>query len=356
MIDRQPFGCVDGSPVERITLAHSGKTAVSLSNFGATILSIQTPDHIGKTDDIVLGYDTLTEYLADTQYFGCMVGRCANRIAGGNLMVDGKRYLLSTNDGKHHLHGGDCGFNKRVWNIADLSYSRNPAVTFAYVSPDGEEGYPGNLSVRVTYALDADDQLNIDVRAETDHATAVNIANHAYFNLAGQASADCCGHILTIHANDFLPVDGDIIPTGVIASVKDTPMDFTRNAVIGDRLGIEFEQTRLAGGFDHNWVLNKSRGEFRLAATAACPVSGRILAVSTTQPGLQFYSGNFLDGTVCGKAKTRYGRHAGFCLEAQGFPDAVNQPRFPSTILKPGETYRQLTQYRFSVYDPNQEE
>ena len=359
MIDRQPFGEADGVPVETFSLYRPDSTIVTVTNYGATIIAIRTPDRNGLWDDIILGYDTLKGYLQDTQYFGCMVGRCANRIGRGILFVDGVRYRLGINNGMHHLHGGHKGFNKHVWKVAEIRDREEPSVTFTYASADGEEGYPGRLQAHVTYSLSTDHELSIGVRARTDRATAVNLANHAYFNLGGQGSPHCLDHIVTLNADHYLPVSGDILPRGEIASVSGSPMDLTRGAVIGDRLREEDEQLRFAGGFDHNWVVRRiqgGEGDLVPAASALCGRTGRKLEVWTTQPGIQFYTGNFLNGTVHGKGNVPYDRHAGFCLEAQGFPDAPNRPQFPSVILKPGQTYRQTTQYRFYTTRPVDQE
>jgi aldose 1-epimerase len=304
------------------------------------------PDNKGKIGDVILGFDTLKGYLDGHPYFGSNAGRVANRIAKGRFALDGKEYKLATNNGPNSLHGGLKGFDKVVWHAGPAS-ADGPSVVFNYRSPDGEEGYPGNLDVSILYTLTHSNELRVVYRAVTDKPTPVNLAHHSYFNLAGPASGDVLGHEVTIFADKYTPVDETLIPTGKIESVKGTPLDFTTPHTIGERIG---ELKGDPGGYDHNFVLRSGGSKTpELAARVYEPKSGRVLEVLTTEPGLQFYTGNFLDGKLTGRGGVVYKKHAGFCMEAQHFPDAVNRPEFPSVILKPGQTYTQTTVYRFST-------
>ena len=322
---------------------------MDITNFGAAVVSLKVPDRHGKTDDVVLGYDDLDGYLHDKSYFGATVGRYANRIAHGKFTLNGTTYTLAKNDGENHLHGGVRGFNKVVWEAKDVSIAGAAALQLNYLSKDGEEGYPGNLSVQVTYTLTNNNELKIDYSATTDKDTVVNLTHHSYFNLAGQGKGDILQHQLLLHASRFTPVDATLIPTGEIRSVKGTPLDFASATAIGSRIGQDDEQLKLGHGYDHNFVLDGgTEGAPVLAAQVYEPSSGRVMEVWTTQPGVQFYSGNFLDDTIRGKSGSTYRRRAAFCLETQHFPDSPNKPNFPSTILKPGSQFKSSTTYKFS--------
>lgn len=342
-IMKKHFGKVDGKDVWLYTLTNSNGIRVRITNYGGIITAIYTPDKFGTTGDVVLGYDSLNGYLANSPYFGAIVGRFANRIAAGKFSLDGKTYHLAINNGKNTLHGGLKGFDKVVWDARAFSDStKNVGLVLTYLSKDGEEGYPGNLSVQVTYTLNEDNELITKIEAETDKPTPVNLCNHTYFNL-NSADTNVLGHILTLVAERFTEVNDDLIPTGNLPSVMGTAMDFNTSEAIGERIG------RVKGGYDHNYVLTKRPGELVLAAQLYDPSSGRQVEVLTTQPGIQFYSGNFLDGSITGKGGKVYNKHYGLCLETQHFPDSPNQPSFPSTILKPGEKFSETTIYRFSV-------
>ncbi|MGD0651178.1 MAG: aldose epimerase family protein [Verrucomicrobiia bacterium] len=344
-LQKKPFGkLADGSPVTLFTLRNAGRLKAAVMNYGATLVSLEAPDRKGRPADIVLGFDTLEDYVTrNGPYFGCIVGRYANRIAKGRFTMDGVSYKLATNNGPNHLHGGLKGFDKVYWQ-AEASEGREPSVKFTYLSRDGEEGYPGNLLVTVVYTLTDQNELRIKYTAKTDKATPVNLTNHAYFNLAG--TGDVLAHELTITGDRYLPVDDTLIPTGEIRPVKGTPMDFTRPMGIGSRFA---ELGGDPGGYDHCYVLQNDGRKPALAAHIHDPESGRILEVHTTEPGMQLYTGNFLDDSIKGKGGHAYPRHAGFCLETQHFPDSVNQPKFPSVILRPGQGYSQKTSFRFGV-------
>jgi aldose 1-epimerase len=348
-ITRQVFGATaDGAAIEIYTLARPGGLEARIMTYGGTLVSLQAPDSAGQRADVVLGFDSLAPYLAGQPFFGALIGRFCNRIAGGRFRLNGVEYTLAQNDGPNHLHGGPQGFDKVIWRTAPGADAGAPTLELAYLSRDGEEGYPGNLDVAVVYTLTADNALRIDYQAATDQDTLVNLTNHSYFNLAG--AGDVLAHELMIPAERFLPVDGHLIPTGERRPVHGTPMDFTRPAAIGAHIHDDDQQLRLAsGGYDHTWVLDKAAGALGLAAEVYDPASGRVLEVFTTQPGVQFYTGNFLDGSLTGKGGRVYQKHHGFCLETQHFPDSPNQPDFPSTVLKPGEIYRQTTIFRCSA-------
>jgi aldose 1-epimerase len=304
------------------------------------------PDRNGKLADVVLGFENLEGYLGGHPYFGAATGRVANRIAKAKFTLDEKEYKLAANNGPNTLHGGIKGFDKVVWRASDSSGPAGPAVKMAYLSPDGEEGFPGNLSVTVTYTVTADNALRIDYAATTDKPTPVNITNHSYFNLAGPAAGSVLGHELMLTADLYTPVDDTLIPTGEITSVQGTPLDFTRPATLGSRIA---ELKGEPGGYDHNYVLRSGGKELALAARVTEPASGRILEMFTTEPAVQLYTANFLDGTLKGKHEVVYKKQQAFCLEAQHYPDSANQPKFPSTILRPGSTYTQTTIYKFSA-------
>ena len=344
-ITRSSFGTVAGQNVEIFTLRNSRGIEIKATNYGAIITSIMTPDRSGRPGDIVLGYDTLDGYLKDSPYFGAVVGRYGNRIAKGRFTLDGHTYTLAINNGPNHLHGGLKGFDKVVWEAEPLKGKNG--VSFSRKSPDGEEGYPGNLDVRITYELTDRDELVVDYHATTDKATPLNLTQHSYFNLAGEG--DILGHQLMIAADRYTPVDATLIPTGELAPVEGTPFDFRTPTAIGARIDQPNEQLKNGGGYDHNWVLNRKEAGRQLAARVVEPKSGRTLGISTTEPGVQFYSGNFLDGTIRGKGGRVYQRRSGFCLETQHFPDSPNQPKFPPTILRPGATYSTQTVFAFGV-------
>ena len=347
-INSQPFGEVDGKPVEVYTLSNESGASVSITNYGATVTKLIVPDKDGKMGDVVLGFDTVAEYVEKSPYFGCIAGRYANRIAKGKFTLDGKEYTLAINNGPNALHGGLKGFDKQIWSASIGNDGSNPTLSLSYTSPDGEEGYPGNLATTVTYTWTQDNALHIDYKATTDAPTVLNLTNHSYFNLAGEGSKTVLDHKLQINAEHYNPIDPTSIPTG-IAPVKGTPFDFTTATVIGERIDQENEQLKNGIGYDHNFVMKDSRdGKMGVAAIVTEATSGRILTVSTTEPGIQFYSGNFLDGPA-GKGGKIYNHRSALCLESQTFPDSPNQKEFPSPILRPGETYTQTTIYQLSV-------
>jgi aldose 1-epimerase len=344
---REPFGTApDGKPVERYTLTNANGIELKAMSYGGIITSLRVPDRSGKMDDIVLGFNRLDGYLKDPPYFGAIIGRYGNRIGKGQFALDGKTYKLATNNGPNHLHGGNKGFDKVVWKVEPVGQN---GLAFSRVSPDGEEGYPGNLQVRVTYTLTDKNELIVDYRASTDKATPVNLTQHSYFNLAGQASGDILGHELTLQADRYTPVDDTLIPTGELAPVDGTPFDFRKSTAIGARINNDDPQLKAGKGYDHNWVLNRSGNGLQPAARVVEPKTGRTLEIATTEPGIQFYSGNFLDGTITGKGGAVYKHRTGFCLETQHFPDSPNQPKFPTTTLRPGAEYRTQTVFTFGV-------
>jgi len=349
-VERKPFGKTPaGEFVELFTFTRAGAPTVAITNLGGHIVSILAPDRAGRAVDVTLGYRDFAGYLGDTSYFGSIVGRYANRIAKGRFTLDGKTYSLATNNGPNSLHGGPTGFQKRVWTPKVVSGKDGDALELTYVSKDGEEGYPGTLTAKVVYSLREDGGLAIDYSATTDAPTVVNLTNHAYFNLAGEGEGTILGHEMQIEADAYTPVDATLIPTGERRPVEGTPLDFRKPVAIGARIDAADEQLKAGGGYDHNYVLRGTMGELRLAARVVEPKSGRVLEMLTTEPGVQFYSGNFLDGKVVGKSGKPYGRRSAFCLEAQHFPDSPNQPGFPPVVLRPGQTYRQTTVYRCTV-------
>lgn len=339
----------DGREVEEYTLTNRVGVTAQIINYGATVRSLRVPDRNGKMDDVVLGYDSVQGYVDGTAYFGAIVGRYGNRIGRGRFQLDGKQYQLTINDGENHLHGGKTGFNKVLWDAKILSDSAEPSLQLQYVSLDGEEGYPGTVTLKVTYTLTDKNELRIEYEGTTDQPTILNPTHHSYFNLSGSFGNTVLGHLLSIEADGITPVDKGLIPTGQIASVANTPMDFRTPVAIGARINDPSEQLVFGKGYDHNWVLRDGDGGVRKAAEVYEPTRGRLMIVSTDQPGLQFYSGNFLDGTVKGKNGIAYQHRAGLCLEAQVFPDAPNKPHFPAATLRPGQTYRQITIYQFSA-------
>lgn len=346
-ITQENFGTVDGVPVELYTLAGSGGLTARIMTYGGTVVSLHAPDREGRPADVVLGFPTLEGYLAKQPYLGALIGRFGNRIAGGRFELNGRTYTLASNESPNHLHGGLRGFDKAIWRATPDADTDAPSLGLSHLSRDGDEGYPGNLDVSVVYTITADNALRLDYRATTDQDTVLNLSNHTYFNLAG--GGDVLAQEIAIPADRFLPVDDALIPTGERRPVSGTPMDLTRPVAIGAGVRSDDEQVRLASGYDHNWVLDKPAGTLGPAAEVHDPASGRVLAVSTTQPGIQFYTGNFLDGGLTGKGGKAYGKHSGFCLETQHFPDSPNQPDFPSTVLRPGETFQQTTIFRFSA-------
>lgn len=347
-IKRSTFGNMkDGQTVDLYTLTNSHGMQVGITNYGGRVVSILVPDRQGKMGDVVLGFNHAAEYGSDP-YFGALIGRYGNRIAKGHFALDGKIYSLPLNNGPNSLHGGLKGFDKRVWSARELSQSP-AALELTYQSKDGEEGYPGNLTVKVVYTLTEADELKIDYTATTDKDTVLNLTNHSYFNLAGQGNGDILKHEMMIHADRFTPIDSTLIPTGELREVAGTPFDFRKPTAIGARINEDNEQLKFGRGYDHNFVLNRKGSGLELAARVVEPDSGRVLEVLTTEPGLQFYSGNFLDGTIHGKGDKVYGQRSTFCLETQHFPDSPNHPNFPTTELKPGETYHQTTIFRFST-------
>jgi aldose 1-epimerase len=344
-----PFGKTqEGQPVERYTLKNAGGMEVDVITWGATVTRILVPDRAGKMADVALGFDTVDKYLTRHPYFGSTIGRYGNRIGKGRFTLNGAEYKLATNNDENHLHGGVRGFDLRLWKARPLKGATGQAVELTYVSADGEEGYPGKLTAVVTYTLTPKNGLRIDYKATTDKDTVVNLTNHSYFNLAGHGSGDILGHQLMLDADRFTPVDKGLIPTGELKPVEGTPFDFRKATAIGARIAAEDEQIRFGGGYDHNWVLNGGMGKMRRVARLVEPKSGRAMDVLTTEPGVQFYSGNFLDG-VQGKAGAVYKKRAGLCLETQHYPDSPNKPAFPSTVLKPGQEYRTSTEYVFGT-------
>lgn len=347
-IVRSPFGQTpDGKAVELYTLTNANGMKVAITTYGGIAVSLTAPDREDKYADVVLGYDNLDGYLAGSPYFGAIVGRYGNRIAKGKFTLDGTEYTLATNNDENHLHGGIVGFDKKVWDAQGSVGRAGVSLTLTCTSPDGDEGYPGNLEVKVVYTLTNDDELKIEYHATTDKATPINLTNHSYFNLAGQGSGDILGHVLTINADRFTPVDAGLIPTGELRPVEGTPFDFRKGTAIGARIGADNEQLKFGGGYDHNFVLNKDGDDLTLAASVYEPKTGRVMEVYTKEPGVQFYCGNFLDGSNVGKGGKVYNYRNGFCLETQHFPDSPNHPSFPSTILRPGEEYSTTTVYRF---------
>jgi aldose 1-epimerase len=342
-VTQTPFGKVTGRRVELFTLTNSRGLVAKITNYGVTLTELHVPDRRGRPGNVVLGFDNLKQYLAHDAYFGCVVGRVANRIAKGRFRLDGKRCRLAVNNGPNHLHGGNAGFDKALW-AAEILPGREAAVRFTHTSPDGDEGYPGNLAVTMMMTLTNAGGLRIDYAATTDKPTPVNLTNHSYFNLAGIGNV--LGHQMKLAARHYTPVDDTAIPTGKIAPVAGTPFDFTKFKLIGRDLG---RLTERPIGYDHNFVLNSGGKALAPCARVFEPTSGRVMEVLTTEPGVQFYTGNYLDGTLRGHSGFYYSQHSGFCLETQHFPDAVNQPNFLSVILRPGQTYRQTTVYQFST-------
>jgi len=354
-VTQSAFGAMpDGTKVDLFTMTNAHGVEVRVITYGAAIVSITTPDRRGHLDDVVTGFETLDGYLTRSRYFGAIAGRYANRIANARFTLDGRSYELAANNGRNHLHGGRRGFDKVVWTGAPFERDGNTGVVLAYVSADGEEGYPGTLNVSVTYTLTPRDELIVDYGAATDKPTPINLTNHSYFNLAGDGHGDILQHLLTIDADRYTPTDDTQIPTGEIAPVAGTPFDFRTPTPVGARIDADHEQIRRGKGYDHNFVLNgwsaSLSGERpRHAARLVDPSTGRTMDVATTEPGIQFYSGNNLDGSAVGKSGHVYARRTSLCLETQHFPDSPNHANFPSTILRPGEQYRSRTVFTFGV-------
>jgi aldose 1-epimerase len=351
-ITSEPWGEVGGQPVELYTLRNGRGMTVRITNYGGIIQSIDVPDRRGRAANVTLGFDNLDDYVTSSPYFGSITGRYANRIAGGRFTLEGVEYQLAQNNGVNHLHGGNVGFDKRVWAATPIERRDSVGLRLTYVSPAGEENYPGTLRTEVTYTLTGRNEIRMRYRATTDAPTIVNLTNHAYFNLAGEGTGTIEGHVLELDASRYTPVDETLIPTGELAPVADTPFDFTSPHAVGERLRDSHEQIVIGQGYDHNFVLDRpSFDDTSLirAARVAEPRSGRVLEILTTEPGIQFYSGNFLDGTLVGTSGRVYRQTDGFALETQHFPDSPNKPQFPSTALYPGDTYDTTTIYRFGV-------
>ena len=348
-MEKKSFGVTaDGSSADLYVLTNKNGAQVSITNFGGVVVSIKVPDRKGTLGDIVLGHDSLEGYINDKNFFGALIGRYGNRIAHGKFIINGVTYTLAKNNGENSLHGGTKGFNKVLWKAQGISKKDGPSLELKYLSKDGEEGYPGNLAVTVIYTLTNDNELKIEYTATTDKPTVINLTNHSYFNLAGPGAGDILNHVLMLNAGKFTPVDAGLIPTGELRSVAGTPFDFRKPTAIGARIGQNDEQLKLGKGYDHNFVLDKKKpGSMTLAARVVEPQNGRVMEVWTTEPGIQFYSGNFLDGTVHGKSGQAYGLRLGLCLETQHFPDSPNRASFPTTLLKPRERYHTTTVYRF---------
>ena len=349
MTGKTLYGMIGADSVFQYTLTNKNGMVVKILNYGGTVTDIITPDKNGKMGDVILGYDSLSGYLqAGNPYFGCLVGRYGNRIANAKFSLDGKEYTLAENNGPNTLHGGLKGFDKVIWTVKSFNDS---GLQLSYLSKDGEEGYPGNLSVDVVYSLNDDNGLKIEYTAVTDKATPVNLTNHCYFNLSAGVDSTILDHVLTINATKYTPVNDQLIPTGVISSMEgliDDPMDEAMSFIVPKKIGKDIAKVK--GGYDHNWVFQKPENRFDLVASVYHQPSGRYMEVRTTEPGIQFYSGNFLDGTLKNTRNgIKYVKHAGLCLETQHFPDSPNQPSFPNTILKPGETYQQITVYKFGT-------
>jgi aldose 1-epimerase len=348
-MEKKAFGATpDGKTADLYVLTNKNGMQVSITNYGGIVVSVKVPDRQGKLGDVVLGFDTLDGYVADKSYFGALIGRYGNRIGGAKFSIDGATYTLAKNNGENVLHGGILGFNKMLWEAGDVSTGDKPALELKYTSKDGEEGFPGNLMTTAVYTLTNKNELKIEYSATTDKKTVVNLTNHSYFNLAGPGSGDVLKCVLQLHADKFTPVDSGLIPTGELRSVEGTPFDFRKPKAIGARIDADDEQIKLGQGYDHNFVLTKDKQSGpTLAARVEEPTTGRVLEVWTTEPAVQFYTANFLDGTVHGKGGIAYGRRTAFCLETQHFPDSPNKPSFPSTLLSPGQRYHTITIYRF---------
>jgi len=350
-ITKTSFGkTAAGENIDLYTLRNTHGVEAKITNYGGIVVSLKVPDRNGKFADVVLGFKDLDSYMKPGPYFGALIGRYGNRIAKGRFTLNGVEYKLAVNNGENHLHGGIKGFDKVIWAGNKLKgKAEGPALVLDYLSNDGEEGYPGNLNVRVIYTLTNKNELKIEYSATTDKDTVTNLTHHSYFNLAGEGNGDILNTLVTINADRFVPTDAGSIPLGELRKVSGTPFDFLTPHTIGERINQDDEQIKFGSGYDHTWVINGRPGSMRMAATAYEPTSGRVMQVWTTEPGVQFYTGNFLDGTLTGKSGKPYPRRSGFCFETQHYPDSPNQPSFPTTTLKKGATYRSTTIYRFSV-------
>ncbi|MFI5252171.1 MAG: aldose epimerase family protein [Bacteroidota bacterium] len=339
----------DGTPVELYTLVNPGGMKARITNYGGILVLLRIPGKNGSFDDVVLGFDSLAEYLRRNPHLGCVVGRYANRIAGGKFSLNGKEYHLAVNAGRNSLHGGLKGFDKVVWIGTMQKGKQDQSVILTYLSKDGEEGYPGNLNVEVVYTLTDNNELKIEYSAVTDKPTILNLTHHSYFNLAGAGKGDILNHEMTINADKFTPIDSEMIPTGELKEVAGTPFDFRKPVQIGARINTDNEQLRYGKGYDHNYVLDKKGNELSFAASVYEKSTGRVMEVFTTEPGVQFYTGNFLDGSYIGKSGIAYNQRYGFCLETQHFPDSPNKTQFPPVILNPGVSFTSTTMYKFSI-------
>jgi aldose 1-epimerase len=347
-ITKAPFGTADGKEVSIYTLTNKNGVEAKISTRGATLVSLKEPDRAGKLGNVVLGFDTVEPYVKGVPYYGGTIGRYGNRIANGQFTLDGAKYQLPVNDGPNSLHGGPHGFDKQIWTAEPVVSKTGDSLRLTYVSADGEAGYPGQLTVQVTYTLRPNNALAISYEATTTKPTVVNLTNHTYFNLTGVVNKPILGHLLTIKANRFTPVNATLIPTGELRPVKGTPFDFTKATAIGARIEAKDEQLGFGKGYDHNWVLNSGGGKLASAVILEDPESGRVLEVKTTEPGVQFYSGNFMDGKPAGTGAV-YEHRTGLCLETQHFPDSPNHPAFPSTVLRPGQTLKSETVWEFRI-------
>jgi len=349
-IKKGDFGNINGKEIDIYTLTNKNGVNAKIINYGAILVSLMVPDRNGNFKDIVTGFDSLGDYINNKSFFGAIVGRYGNRIAKGKFQLDGNEYQLTINDGENHLHGGNIGFYKAVWDAKPLESERGPSLKLTLVNPDGDEGYSGMVTMSVIYILTNDNELEIKYEGTTDKPTILNPTHHSYFNLSGDFNTTILDHELFIDADSITPVDETLIPTGKITSVENTPMDFRRPTLIGSHINEDYEQLRYGRGYDHNWVLNNyAKGKIRKVASLYESKSGRLMEVITDQPGIQFYSGNFLDGTITGKGEVVYKYRSALCLEAQHYPDSPNKPNFPSVTLRPGELYKQTTIYKFLV-------
>ena len=349
-VTKSSFGTTpDGKEVSKYTLTNKNGLELSVINYGAIVVSLKTPDKQGAMGDIVLGYDSLASYIKSNPYFGAIVGRYGNRIGKGKFSIDGTEYKLAVNNGANHLHGGLKGLDKVFWDIEEVPSTDGASVKLTYQSKDGEEGYPGNLNIEVLYTLNNNNEWVISYKATTDKKTVVNLTQHSYFNLTADANNDILSHQVTILADNLLPVDKGLIPTGELKPVVNTPFDFNKPTAIGARIDAKDTQIEYGKGYDHAWVLNNKSGSLSLAATVYDASTGRFMEVSTTEPAIQFYTGNFLDGTAIGKGGVPYSFRHGLCLETEHYPDSPNKPAFPSTLLEPGKTYQTTTVYKFSA-------
>lgn len=349
-LQKADFGTTaDGRPVEMYTIRNGQGAEMTVITYGGIIQSLKVPDRTGAFDDVVMGFDSVAEYEKSSPYFGAIIGRVGNRIANGTFSLDGKTFTLAKNDGANHLHGGVKGWDKAVWQAEPFQDRRGAGLLLTHTSPDGDEGYPGKVTAHVRYTLTPENELIVEYHATTDVPTIINLTQHSYFNLAGNKAADILGHELTINADRFTPVDGGLIPTGELAPVEGTPFDFRAPTTIGERIANTDVQLTRGKGYDHNYVLTRSGDGLQLAASVYEPITGRTMEIRTTEPGIQFYSGNFLDGSFTGKAGRAYPHRSGFCLETQHYPDSPNQPSFPSVVLRKGEDYKSETVFKFGA-------